>query len=78
MPKYERKIMCATAAFATVEPKFGIVKHMMKFRQFLLRGMDKVRHEWHLVYLAEPVAHERIDHGVTREKGSRCARLMHT
>ena len=36
----------------TVEPVFGIIKHAMKFRQFLLRGIDKVRGEWCLVALA--------------------------
>ncbi|KRB81045.1 transposase [Noviherbaspirillum sp. Root189] len=36
----------------TVEPVFGVIKHVMKFRQFLLRGMEKVRHEWSLVALA--------------------------
>jgi len=36
----------------TVEPVFGIIKHVMKFRQFLLRGLGKVRHEWNLVALA--------------------------
>ena len=36
----------------TVEPVFGIIKHGMKFRQFLLRGIDKVRGEWSLVALA--------------------------
>ena len=36
----------------TVEPVFGIIKHGMKFRQFLLRGLDKVRGEWSLVVLA--------------------------
>jgi transposase len=36
----------------TVEPVFGIIKHAMKFRQFLLRGIDKVRGEWSLVALA--------------------------
>ena len=36
----------------TVEPVFGIIKHAMKFRQFLLRGIDKVRGEWKLVALA--------------------------
>jgi transposase len=36
----------------TVEPVFGIIKHGMKFRQFLLRGIDKVRSEWRLVALA--------------------------
>ena len=36
----------------TVEPVFGIIKHGMKFRQFLLRGLEKVRGEWSLVVLA--------------------------
>ena len=36
----------------TVEPVFGIIKHVMKFRQFLLRGVEKVRHEWNLVAIA--------------------------
>ena len=36
----------------TVEPVFGIIKHAMKFRQFLLRGIEKVRGEWRLVALA--------------------------
>ncbi len=36
----------------TVEPVFGIVKQAMGFRQFLLRGIDKVQGEWGLVMLA--------------------------
>ena len=36
----------------TVEPVFGIVKQAMGFRQFLLRGIDKVQGEWDLVTLA--------------------------
>ena len=36
----------------TVEPVFGIVKHVMKFRQFLVRGKRKVANEWALVALA--------------------------
>ena len=36
----------------TVEPVFGIVKQSMGFRQFLLRGLDKVQGEWALVMLA--------------------------
>jgi hypothetical protein len=30
-------------------PVFGIIKSVMGFRQFLLRGIDKVRGEWSLV-----------------------------
>lgn len=36
----------------TVEPVFGIIKSVMGFRQFLLRGLDQVRNEWTLVCLA--------------------------
>ena len=36
----------------TVEPVFAIIKHARKFRQFLLRGVEKVRHEWNLFALA--------------------------
>ncbi len=36
----------------TVEPVFGIIKASMGFRQFLLRGLAKVRLEWDLVCLA--------------------------
>jgi transposase len=36
----------------TVEPVFGIVKHVLGFRQFLLRGLDNVACEWDLVCLA--------------------------
>jgi len=35
-----------------VEPVFGQIKHARGFRQFLLRGLDNVRHEWRLVCLA--------------------------
>jgi transposase len=33
----------------TVEPVFGIIKSVMGFRQFLLRGIEKVNTEWTLV-----------------------------
>lgn len=36
----------------TVEPVFGIIKTAMRFRQFLLRGIDAVRGEWALVTMA--------------------------
>lgn len=36
----------------TVEPVFGIIKHVMKLRQFLVRGKRKVANEWALVALA--------------------------
>ena len=36
----------------TPEPVFGIIKSVMGFRQFSLRGLDKVKGEWNLVTLA--------------------------
>ena len=36
----------------TAEPVFGIIKSVLGFRQFLLRGLDKVRGEWNLVTMA--------------------------
>jgi glutamine synthetase type III len=34
------------------EPVFGQIKQARGFRQFLMRGLDKVAHEWGLVCLA--------------------------
>jgi hypothetical protein len=34
------------------EPVFGIIKSVLGFRQFLLRGLDRVRGEWRLVTMA--------------------------
>ena len=36
----------------TVEPVFGIIKAVMRFRQFLLRGLEAVSAEWSLVTMA--------------------------
>jgi len=50
------KTKAGRAAYAkrkqTVEPVFGIIKSVMGFRQFLLRGLPKVTGEWRLVCLA--------------------------
>lgn len=50
------KTKAGRAAYAlrkqTVEPVFGIIKSVLGFRQFLLRGLDKVTGEWRLVCLA--------------------------
>lgn len=35
-----------------VEPVFGIIKEIMGFRRFLLRGLDSVQGEWSLVSMA--------------------------
>jgi hypothetical protein len=45
-----RQIYCRRAS--TVEPVFGTIKAALGLRQFLLRGLDKVRIEWDLVCLA--------------------------
>ena len=54
--KHKLKTRAGRAAYAlrkqTVEPVFGIIKSVMGFRQFLLRGLDNVTHEWTLVCLA--------------------------
>ena len=36
----------------TVEPVFGIIKSVLGFRRFLLRGLEKVQLEWELVAVA--------------------------
>ena len=54
--KHKLKTRAGRAAYAlrkqTVEPVFGIIKSVMGFRQFLLRGLDNVKNEWTLVCLA--------------------------
>ena len=47
----EGKVMYRKRA-CTVEPVFGILKAALGFRQFLLRGLEKVSGEWNLVCLA--------------------------
>ena len=36
----------------TPEPVFGIIKSVLGFRQFLLRGLENARGEWSLVTMA--------------------------
>jgi len=36
----------------TIEPVFGIIKSVMGFRRFSLRGLNKVTGEWTLVCMA--------------------------
>ena len=54
--KHTLKTKAGKAIYAlrkqTVEPVFGIIKSVMGFRQFMLRGLEKVGHEWTLVCLA--------------------------
>ena len=35
-----------------IEPTFGIIKHVMGFRQFMLRGFKKAQGEWNLMCIA--------------------------
>jgi hypothetical protein len=37
---------------STVEPVFGIIKEVMGFRHFMLRGFEAVKGEWTLVCIA--------------------------
>jgi len=54
--KHRLKTIADEAVYAkrkcTVEPIFGIIKAAMGFRQFLLRGLDRVAGEWDLVCIA--------------------------
>ncbi len=51
--KHRLKTQSGKAVYATrkstIEPVFGIIKSVMGFRQFLLRGLDAVKGEWNLV-----------------------------
>jgi hypothetical protein len=50
------KTKAGRAAYAkrkrTVEPVFGIIKHVLGFRQSSLRGLQNVTGEWRLVAMA--------------------------
>ncbi len=37
---------------STVEPVFGVMKHVMGFRQFMLRGFEQAKGEWNLMCIA--------------------------
>lgn len=54
--KHQLKTQEGKALYAlrkqTVEPVFGIIKSVMGFRQFSVRGLKKVQNEWNLVCLA--------------------------
>lgn len=54
---HHRLATCAGKALyakrkTTSEPVFGVIKHVMRFRQFLLRGLAAVEGEWSLVSMA--------------------------
>jgi len=54
--KHRLKTTSGKALYAmrksTIEPVFGIIKSVMGFRSFLLRGLDAVKGEWNLVCIA--------------------------
>jgi transposase len=54
--KHRLKTIVGKAIYAkrkrTIEPVFGIIKAVMGFRQFLLRGLKQVAGEWDLVCIA--------------------------
>ncbi len=54
--KHRLKTIACKAIYAkrksTVEPVFGIIKAVIGFRQFLLRGLNQVAGEWDLVCIA--------------------------
>jgi hypothetical protein len=54
--KHRLKTIAGKAVYATrkstIEPVFGIIKSVMGFRQFLLRGFEAVQGEWNLVSIA--------------------------
>jgi transposase len=54
--KYKLKTVEGRQTYAqrksTIEPVFGIVKHVLGFRQFFLRGLEAVSGEWTLVSIA--------------------------
>ncbi len=54
--KHRLKTKAGKAIYAkrksTVEPVFGIIKSVMGFRQFMLRGFQAVQGEWTLVCIA--------------------------
>jgi Transposase DDE domain len=53
--KRKLQTQVGAAVYATrkivVEPVFGQIKQARGFRQFLLRGLEKVRGEWALICL---------------------------
>jgi hypothetical protein len=54
--KHRLKTIAGKAIYATrkstVEPVFGLIKEVMGFRQFSLRGFESVKGEWDLVCIA--------------------------
>jgi hypothetical protein len=57
--KRKLKTKAGAAVYAArksiVEPVFGQIKQAQGFRQFLLRGLEKVRGEWAIVCLTHNI-----------------------
>ena len=51
-----------------VEPVFGIIKEVLKFRRFLLRGLKKAKGEWTWACMAYNVKRMRIIRTSQKEK----------
>jgi hypothetical protein len=54
--KHRLKTQAGKAVYAkrkrAIEPVFGVIKSVMGFRRFLLRGLEAVKGEWNLVCIA--------------------------
>ena len=48
-PRDRMRRMRRMRRMETVEPVFGQIKRGRGFRQFLLRGLEMVNREWHLI-----------------------------
>ncbi len=53
---------------STVEPVFGIIKEVMGFRRFMLRGFEAVTGEWTLVCIANKIEASLQTYCVKNEK----------
>ena len=62
---------------ATVEPVFGQVKQGRGFRQFLLRGLDKVNGEWMLICMGHNLL-KLFRAGAARQSMAEATRRSHT
>jgi hypothetical protein len=54
--KYRLRTTAGKAVYGlrkvTSEPVFGIIKEVMGFRRFLMRGLEAAQSEWNLVCMA--------------------------
>ena len=64
-------------AKSVVEPVFGQIKQARGFRQFLLRGVEKVRAEWAMIYHPQPPEAVRLRKGrLRRLRCNKCHAAM--